>query len=160
MGSGKSTVGRRLATRTGWPYVDNDRLVELATGRTAPEIAATDGPDALHRAEIAAFDHGATLPMPVIVGVAGFVVMDPDAQARMKAAGTVVWLRARPETLHLRVGSGRGRRAAATSLEWIRSVVAERSATYERVADLVIDTDRLRPRAIVERIVERLGIPA
>ena len=71
-----------------------------------------------------------------------------------------MWLRARPETLHLRVGSGRGRRAAATSLEWIRSVVAERSATYERVADLVIDTDRLRPRAIVERIVERLGIPA
>ena len=36
MGSGKTTIGRRLAARTGWPYVDNDALVQDVTGRTAP----------------------------------------------------------------------------------------------------------------------------
>ena len=158
MGAGKSTIGRRLSARMNWPYVDNDELVEKVAGRTAPEIEADGGVPALHRAELAAFEHALTIPPPVILGVAGFVVIDPKLRARMKAAGTVVWLRAKPETLRLRVGSGRGRREDATSLDWIRSVVADRSPAFEATADLVIDVDRLRPRQVVEEIVRRLGL--
>jgi len=158
MGAGKSTVGRRLAKRIGWAYVDNDALIEAATGRTAPEIVATGGADALHDAELAAFHHGAGLEPPVILGVAGFVVTDTAARARMRTDGTVVWLRARPETLHRRVGSGRGRRPAATSLEWVRDVVEERTPTYASVADLIVDVDRIRPPAVAEEIVGRLGL--
>jgi shikimate kinase len=158
MGSGKSTVGRKLAGRTGWPYVDNDQLLVEATGRTAPEIVADGGVDALHAAELEAFAHGAGLAPPVVVGVAGFVVMNERARRTMREAGTVVWLRARPETLHLRVGSGRGRRPAATSFEWVRDIVAERSPTFEAAADLIVDTDRLRPRIVADEILRRLGI--
>jgi shikimate kinase len=160
MGAGKSTVGRRLASRTGWPYVDNDELVRRTAGRGAPEIVAEGGPEALHEAELTAFDEGAALPPPVIVGVAGFVVMDAASRARMRTAGTVVWLRARPATLHLRVGTGRGRRPAATSIEWVTSVVDERSPTFLEAADLVIDVDRIRPKAVAEEIVRRLGLEA
>jgi shikimate kinase len=156
MGAGKSTIGRRLSTATGWPYLDNDTLVEQVAGRSAPEIEADGGVPALHRAELAAFEHALTVPPPVILGVAGFVVMDPKLRERMKGAGTVVWLRAKPETLRLRVGSGRGRREDATSLDWIRAVVTERSPAFEATADLVIDVDRLRPRQVVEEIVRRL----
>jgi shikimate kinase len=158
MGSGKSTIGRRLAARTGWPYVDNDALVELVAGRKAPDIEADDGVDALHDAELAAFEHALTIPPPVILGVAGFVVVEPELRQQMRDAGTVVWLRARPETLRMRVGSGRGRREDATDIKWIRSVVAERTPAFEEAADLVIDVDRLRPRHVVEEIVQRLGI--
>jgi shikimate kinase len=158
MGSGKSTIGRRLSTRTGWPYVDNDELVEQATGRKAPEIEDAGGVEALHDAEVAAFEHALTIPAPVILGVAGFVVSDPALRDRMKAAGSVVWLRARPETLRMRVGAGTGRRDDATSIEWIRSVVAQRTPAFEQAADLVIDVDRLRPRQVVEEIVRGLGI--
>ena len=158
MGSGKSTIGRRLSTRTGWPYFDNDALVEQVAGRNAPQIEAEDGVDALHDAELAAFEHALTIPPPVILGVAGFVVVEPELRKRMAEAGTVVWLRARPETLRLRVGSGRGRRDDATDIEWIRSVAAERTPAFEESADIVIDVDRLRPRQVVEEIVRRLGI--
>src|SRR5687768_12198114 len=48
MGSGKTTVGRELAARTGWPYLDNDDLVRRSTGREPAEIEATDGEDGLH----------------------------------------------------------------------------------------------------------------
>ncbi|HSK94052.1 MAG TPA: shikimate kinase [Candidatus Angelobacter sp.] len=160
MGSGKSTIGRRLSNRIGWPYVDNDELVVRATGRSAPEIVAADGADALHEAELRAFEHGASLPPPVIVGVAGFVVMDAESRFRMRTAGRVVWLRARPETLHTRVGTGRGRRPAATSLEGVTAVVDERSPTFLEAADVVIDVDRLRPRLVAEEIVSRLGLDA
>ena len=158
MGSGKSTIGRRLSSRTGWPYIDNDALVEQVAGRTAPEIEADDGIDALHDAELAAFEHALTIPPPVILGVAGFVVAEPELRERMRAAGTVVWLRARPETLRMRVGSGRGRREDATDIDWIRSVVAERTPAFEEAADVVIDVDRLRPRHVVDEIVRQLGI--
>jgi len=127
MGSGKTTIGRRLAARTGWPYLDNDTLVRDAAGRTAPEIEDAGGVAALHEAELAAFEHALTIAPPVIIGVAGFVVMDPALRARMREAGTVVWLRARPETLRTRVGAGSGRRDDATSLDWIQDVVEERS---------------------------------
>lgn len=158
MGSGKSTVGRRLSSRTGWPYIDNDALVEQVAGRTAPEIEAADGIDALHDAELAAFERALTIAPPVILGVAGFVVVDAELRARMRAAGTVVWLRARPETLRLRVGRGSGRREDATDIDWIRSVVAERTPAFEDAADIVIDVDRLRPRHVVDEIVRQLGI--
>lgn len=158
MGSGKTTIGRRLAARTGWPYVDNDALVQEVAGRTAPEIEDEGGIAALHEAELAAFEHALTILPPVIIGVAGFVVMEPELRARMREAGTVVWLRARPETLRTRVGAGSGRRDDATSLDWIRNVVEERSPIFDDAADITIDVDRLRPRLVVEEIVRRLGI--
>lgn len=158
MGSGKTTIGRRLAARTGWPYLDNDALVQQVAGRTAPEIEDGGGVAALHEVELAAFERALTIAPPVIIGVAGFVVMDPASRTRMREAGTVVWLRAQPETLRMRVGAGHGRRDDATSLDWIQDVVEERSPVFDEAADIAIDVDRLRPRLVVEEIVRRLGI--
>lgn len=160
MSSGKSTVGRALSRRIGWPYVDNDGLVHEATGRSAPELEAEGGVDALHAAEADAFKRAMDLEPPVIVGVAGWIVTDPDLRARMAAAGQVVWLRARPETLLVRAGRGAGRRAEATSGAWIRQVADERDPLFASIADLVIDVDRRRPREVVERISAFLVHPS
>ncbi len=152
MGSGKSTIGRRLSRETGWPYLDNDALLRDTTGLTAPELIATKGEASLHAAEEAVFEHALGAPTPVIIGVAGWIVADPAMRLRLADAGTVVWLRAQPDTLHERAGTGRGRRADATSLDWIRRAAAEREPWFEEVADLVIDVDRRRPREIVAMI--------
>jgi shikimate kinase len=154
MGSGKTTVGRRLASTTGWPYLDNDALVHEATGRTGEELMVEQGEAALHDAELAAFERALGEPAPVITGVAGWLVTREDVRARMAAAGTVVWLRARPETLRLRAGGHKGRRAEAALLEWISATLVEREAAFEAVADLVIDVDERRPRDAVARILD------
>jgi shikimate kinase len=159
MGSGKTTVGRALSRRTGWPYLDNDALVRDTTGRTGPELEADGGVDALHAAEADGFERALAHDPPVIVGVAGWIVTDPELRERMRQSGRVVWLRASPETLLVRAGSGKGRRADATSGDWIRQVVAERSPLFASVADLVVDVDRRRPREVVEQIVELLTPP-
>jgi shikimate kinase len=156
MGSGKSTIGRALSRRTGWPYVDNDQLARDVAGRSAPELEAEGGVDAIHAAETEGFVRALTLDPPVIVGVAGWIVTDPGLRGRMRDAGRVVWLRADPETLLIRSGSGKGRRADALSPDWIRRVSAERGPLFASIADLTIDVDRQRPREIVERIVEFL----
>jgi shikimate kinase len=51
MGSGKTTIGSKLAARTGWPLLDNDQLVRELAGREPASIAAEDGEDRLREAE-------------------------------------------------------------------------------------------------------------
>lgn len=152
MGAGKSSIGHALAQLTGWRYLDNDVLVRETAGRGAEEIDARDGPDALHRAEAAALRHALSLPPPLIVGAAAAVIDDAPSVRRLRAGPVVVYLRARPETLHRRIGSGEGRRDDATDLGWLRTQHEERDGAYRAVASLVVDTDQLGVEPSAARI--------
>ncbi len=154
MGTGKSTVGRAIAARTGWRYVDNDDLVREATGRTAPEIAAADGATALRAAESDALTFALALPPPAVAGVAGGVVLDAADRERLRGADAVVWLRASQDTLAARVGAGEGR----TGLQpdpavAIAVLAAEREPYYAEVADAVVDVDGRTPEQAAEEII-------
>jgi shikimate kinase len=70
----------------------------------------------------------------------------------------VVYLRARPETLRVRIGVGAGRREDATDLAWLRDRHAERDALYRELATLTIDTDELDARTIAEHILDALEV--
>lgn len=153
MGSGKSTVGREIERRTGWPYLDNDALVRTRTGRDPAAIRAADGEDVLHLAESEAFDSAFAVEPPVVVGVAAAIVTDPAAREALREGGHVVWLRARPETLLDRIGTGTGRRAEATDAAWVRGRARERDPLYASVADQVVDVDALAPDDVAARIL-------
>ncbi len=154
MGSGKTTVGRELARRTGWQLLDNDDLVRALTGREPAEIAVVDGEDALHDAEAAALADALRRPAPLIVGVAGAMVDRDDMRRALREGGHVVWLRARPETLRQRIGAGSDRRPEATDPAWLASRVREREPLYGEVADQVIDVDRTRPPSVATAILD------
>lgn len=157
MGSGKTAVGRALAQRTGWPYLDNDESVRAVTGREPEEIDATDGDGTLHEAESAALRRALAMPAPLIVGAAAGVVGDPAALSMLQRQPAVVYLRARPETLMARIGTGQGRRADAADAVWLRARAAERDATYLALASQTIDTDARDVDDIVHRIVEAIA---
>ncbi|MFL5778180.1 MAG: shikimate kinase [Chloroflexota bacterium] len=156
MGSGKTTVGRALAARTGWPYVDNDALLQAATGKGAPELIAELGETGLHAGEVAAFEHAAALPPPIIASIAGGVIDSDSARRQLAVAGTVVWLRARPETLLARVGGGVGRRPSAVSTDWVKETAEAREGLYRSVARIVADVDDRTPDEIADAIVRSL----
>ena len=153
MGAGKSTVGRALAARTGWRYVDNDDLVRRISGRAATEIRAADGEDALHAIEEQAFEASLALEPPVIIGAAAAVVIDPADRARLRSGPYVVWLRARPETLLAHIGSGAGRRSEATDPAWIAARATERAPLYAEVASQVVDVDDRSPDEVADAIL-------
>jgi shikimate kinase len=157
MGAGKSTVGRALADRTGWPYLDNDELVVQATGREAPEILDSDGEPALRRAESAALTYALGMAPPVVAGVAGGVVLDSVDRGRLAQGGVVVWLRATVDTLVGRVGSGKGRAWLQPDPRAALARFAEqREPLYAEAAHLVVDVDDLAPAAIAREIVQAL----
>ena len=156
MGAGKTTIGRELGARLGWPFFDNDRLVRGLTGREPAEIDATDGEAALHEAEIAALHAAVKEPGPAVIAVAGAIVDAAAERDRLRDAGLVVWLRARPETLRARIGSGAGRRDDATDLAWLARRASEREPAYAAVADVTVDVDSTSPAETVARILAAL----
>ena len=157
MGSGKTTVGHALSRRTGWRYMDNDELVRAVTGRGPEDIDATDGEDALHAAEAEALRHALSVPPPLIAGAAAWVVADPASVALLRTTPTVVYLRAQPETLRARIGTGHGRRDDATDVAWLQARHVERDATYRALATVTIDTDELDPAEVAARVLEALN---
>src|SRR4051794_394710 len=87
MGVGKSTVGRLVSERLGWPYVDSDEWVQAHTGKTVPEIFETEGEAAFRARETAALEEAATSDGPLVVGVAGGAVLKAENRSLIRKAG-------------------------------------------------------------------------
>jgi shikimate kinase len=155
MGSGKSTVGRLLAQRTGWPRYDNDALLQELYGMTAKQLVEAQGEAAKREAENAALAFGLTRPAPCILDAAGGTITSEASRAALKPA-IVIWLRARPKNLYRRAVGGAHRPFVDGGEEWVRKTDAERRPLYASVADIIIDTDRLRPSAIADQLMTRL----
>jgi shikimate kinase len=158
MGSGKSSVGDALRQRTGWPFVDNDALVEAATGFTARELLARRGEPAMRAAETAALETALALPPPVVAATAAGTILDADNRRRLAGGGFVVWLDAPAEVLAARAAGAAHRPWLDDDpVGWFRAAVAERRPLYESVADLVVDTSRLSPDECAVSILEALA---
>jgi shikimate kinase len=157
MGAGKTTVGREVAARLGWPYVDNDELVGLMAGMDSPTLAATRGVDALHEVELRVLDDILARPGPLVAGAPAFVVDDARSVERLHSCAVVVWLRARPETLLERIGDGAGRRDDATSAAWLAEVATRRAPAYANLADVIVDVDDRRVEEIADEITSQIA---
>jgi shikimate kinase len=159
MGSGKTTVARLVAGRLGRPHMDTDAEVERAAGSSVREIFAARGEPAFRSEESRVLASVLAAPVPTVISVGGGAILDPRQREALRRSGTVVWLRARPETLARRVrtnaqrpllvdaDSGEGRTEA------LARIGAERRALYEEVASTVIDVDDLTPRDVADRVV-------
>jgi len=158
MGSGKSSVGRVLAARTGWPFHDNDALVERATGRSAREPLASAGEAGLRAAEGAALEVGLTAPAPAIVALAAGTILEPSQRRRIADAGFVVWLHAPAGVLAERsVGAPHRPWLDGDAAAWFAAASAERAPQYAAVADLEIDSAQSDPDEAADRILGVIG---
>lgn len=161
MGAGKTTVGRALAERLGYGYMDSDHQVESRTGQTVREIFETRGEAAFREDERHALEEALVGDGPMVVSVAGGAVLDPDNREALRQAGLVVWLKASPTALARRVAG----QASDTShrpllgddpLEALGRLYRDRAPLYEELADLVIDVEDRTPEQAVQEVVDHL----
>ena len=161
MGAGKTTTGKLVARRLGWNYKDSDADVEAATGLTVPDLFARDGEAAFRAAEANVLTAACRDESPAVISVAGGAVLNADNRRLIAASGTVVWLRARPETLAARVGDGVGRPLLGDDpAEAMVRLFEERAPYYAEVADAVIDVEGLTLEAVADRVMAAAGIEA
>jgi shikimate kinase len=142
MGAGKTSVGRALEGRTGWPYRDNDEIVAEVAGVPTPELLQRGGRDALRAAESRALSRVLESDPPLVAGVAGGVIESPHDRERLASPDAfVVYLHAPIDELVKRVGSGEGRPWLQPDPEKaMRRLYDGREPLYREVADLVVES--------------------
>jgi shikimate kinase len=159
MGVGKTTVGRALATRLEWAYLDSDEQVLAATGRSVKEISTEDGPETLHRYEDEALIAALSRPASCVIGVAGGAVVRESNRVLLMGERHVVWLRASLDTLAARIGTtGERPYFEGDPVGTIAELYEVRRPLYVQVADVTIDVDNVTPSQIVERILAEVHL--
>lgn len=159
-GSGKSTIGRRLAKALGVGLLDTDVAIEQRTGRSIADIFATDGEQEFRRIEedvvrAALADHDGMLSL------GGGAVTSPGVRAAL-AGHTVVYLEISAAEGVRRTGGNTVRPllAGPDRAEKYRALMAKRAPLYRRVATMRVDTNRRNPGAVVRHILSRLQVPS
>jgi len=156
-GSGKSTIGRRLAKALGCALIDTDAAIEERTGRRIADIFAVDGEAGFRRIEEQVIRE-ALQSHDGILSLGGGAVTSPGVRDAL-AAQTVVYLEISAAE-GIRRTSGNNLRpllAGPDRESKYRGLVTDRVPLYRRVATIRINTNRRNPGAVVRYIVGRLN---
>lgn len=158
-GSGKSTIGRRLAKALGVEMLDTDAVIEQQTGRSIADIFATDGEQEFRRIEEQVVRQ-ALAEHDGVVSLGGGAVTTPGVRAAL-AGHTVVFLEISATEGVRRTGGNAVRPllAGGDRGEKFRTLMAQRVPLYRRVATIRVNTNRRNPGAVVRSIVSRLENP-
>jgi shikimate kinase len=150
MGSGKSSLGRRLATALGREMFDSDVTIQSKTGRSGREIAESEGVPALHELEQSALLEALDRVEPSVIAAAASVVDDPSTREKLEDV-FCVWVRADAGILEERTAPKSHRRTVATSEH-----LETRNSIYSDLADLVVDTGSSTADETAERVLAQL----
>jgi shikimate kinase len=153
MGAGKSSIGRRLASRLAVPFVDADTEIEKAAGMSIAEIFSAHG-EPYFRAGEARVIARLLESGPQVLATGGGAFMSAETRAAIRAKGVSVWLRATLDVLNRRI-KRRGDRPllkTADPGETLRRLIEERYPVYAE-ADLTVESRDVPHDTIVDEII-------
>lgn len=155
-GSGKSTIGRRLAKALGLTLLDTDAAIEETTGRTIADIFANDGEQEFRRIEEEVI-RSALQTHDGVLSLGGGAVTTPGVRDAL-AGHTVIYLEISAAEGVRRTGGSTVRPllAGPDRAEKYKALMDARVPLYRRVATMRVNTNRRNPGAVVRHIVARL----
>jgi shikimate kinase len=157
MGAGKSTIGRQLAKQLGLPFHDSDHEIESRTGVDIPLIFELEGETGFRKRETAVIDELTRMPN-IILATGGGAVLDPVNREHLKTRGRVIYLHASVNQQLKRTQKDRNRPLLQTKnpRAKLEELIAIRDPLYREIATLVIETDGMRVRDVVRKIMQQL----
>src|SRR5213592_4845534 len=144
-GSGKTTIGRRLADRLWWPFVDTDDIVVKKAGKSIADIFEQHGEKRFRDLESDAVKEVAHLQEHVIALGGGAVLRPENVTALRKGEHKIVYLKCDPAELHKRIQADpntsrhRPNLTGVGGLEEIRTLLAEREPLYRAAMTAELD---------------------
>ncbi len=157
MGVGKSSIGRRLGSRLGVPFVDADTEIERAAGMSIADIFARHGEAAFRSGEarvIARLLNGG----PQVLATGGGAVMNEATRALIKERGVSIWLSAELDLLLRRISKRKAERPMLQTDDpaaALRDLLTTRQPIYAQ-ADITVQSRDVPHDAIVTEIIEAL----
>lgn len=146
--AGKSTIGVLLAKRLGYSFIDADILIQETEGRLLKDIIAQEGMDGFLAVENRV--NAGIKASRSVIAPGGSVIYGREAMEHLKEISTVVYLKMSYEELERRVGDVVDRGVALKEGMTLRDLYEERTAYYERYADLTIDEEGMTPGQTVD----------
>jgi len=158
MGSGKSSIGRRLAVRLKLPLIDLDDYIVEQAGRSIPEIFEQDGEAVFRRMETGALRQ--VVGSHAVIATGGGVVMSETNRHILKQHPPVIWLKASPEFLAGRIAgdSNRPLIAAGDALEKLQELAAIRYPLYEQCADFILPRGDMNKTEALQAILDFISV--
>jgi shikimate kinase len=159
MGAGKSTVGKRLASRLHWQFIDSDHELEQRCGASIATIFDLEGEAGFRKRESEVLAD-ILKRETVVLGTGGGAVIAEVNRQLMSEAGTVVYLRAQLSDLWHRTRRDKRRPLlqSADPKQRLGQLLAARVALYESVAHCTVDTGRQPVELVVNLVIDQLGL--
>ncbi len=143
MGTGKTTVGRGVAARLGFEFLDSDHEIERLRGKTVSEIFAGEGEPAFRRYEREFIEHGHPATSQIVACGGGLIVQEGMLEL-VRTKGILVCLHASVETILRRTAQSRARPLLEVEdpAERIRTLFAQREPIYQRSGTMILTEGR------------------
>lgn len=138
-GCGKSTIGVLLAKNLAYGFLDSDLVIQEQSGRKLQDMIDEMGPEAFSAFEDAV--NATLIPHNTVIATGGSAVYGTRAMEHFKEIGTVVYLKASYETIEKRIRNFATRGIVIPEGQTFRDVYNERTALYEKYADITVDVD-------------------
>ena len=151
---GKSTVGVVVAKRLGYGFIDTDLLIQEKEGKLLREIIAERGAEGF--LEIEDKINSRVNVKKTVVSPGGSVVYCENAMKHYKDIGKVVYLKVSFETISKRLRNARRRGVVLKDGQTLKDLYDERTALFEKYADIIICEDGLRLEETIDKVLEAL----
>jgi shikimate kinase len=154
-GSGKSSVGRAVATQLGRTFLDLDLEIERREGRSISEIFGENGESYFRAKELALTKELQQVGNMILAPGGGWITI-PDIVGLLRPPGRLIYLRVQPETALTRLGTRRTQRPLLSRPDpggELKRLFSQRRAAYE-TADHVIDTELYSLQRVIEKVME------
>lgn len=158
MGSGKTTVGKKLVKLMGYTFLDTDELIEQQQGRTISEIFAADGEEAFREMETKLLEQMLEEKKEqLVISTGGGMPLREENRTLLAGLGAVFYLKLEPETVYSRIKDDTKRPLLQCDnpLARIKEMLAVRGPIYESATQNIIQVDGMKQNEIAELIQKK-----
>ncbi len=158
-GTGKTTIGKRLAQELDMRFFDLDEEISLSTERTIPEIFTEFGEEGFRELEEFAVQCACEKDK-VVISTGGGAILSETNRLLMRESGTVILLEASIETIYSRIKDDNERPALTdySPKEEIEKVLEKRNPLYRQTAHFAVSTDKISIEEVVKKILKKFNI--
>lgn len=158
MGCGKTSLGKKLSYKERIALLDTDKMIEQKQGMTVAEIFDQKGEGAFRMMETECLEEIMGYSERYVISVGGGLPIKEENRELLKKLGTVIYLRAEPDTIYERLKNDTSRPLlrGENPRGKIEAMIKQRGSVYELAADYIIDVDAKGYETIIGEILEAL----
>ncbi len=160
MAAGKTTLGKALARRLAYHFIDSDHEVEVRTGVSLTTIFEIEGEEGFRKREAQVIADLAGVRRHV-VATGGGAVLRPENRQHLRASGVVIYLDVPLSTLYERTRNDKKRPLLQVSdpRQRLRELHAQRDPLYREIADIVVSGSRTTVQSVLNLLIKEVGEP-